>query len=93
MRDDFVCACLPFVGPGPVVCGASIDAPCSILNDRGGQKSGDHSGWFLVMNIGSHAHDLEAFRARCGMIVVNRWSDDLVNVAEKVYTRDLFKRD
>lgn len=38
MRDDFVCACLPFVGPGLVVCGASIDAPCSILNDRGGQK-------------------------------------------------------
>ena len=38
-------------------------------------------------------HDLEAFKARCGVIVVNRWSDDLVNVADKVYTRDLFKRE
>ena len=38
-------------------------------------------------------HDLEAFKARCGVIVANRWSDDLADVANKVYTRDLFKRD
>lgn len=38
-------------------------------------------------------HDLEAFKARCDVIVANRWSDDLVDVAGKVYTRDLFKRD
>ena len=38
-------------------------------------------------------HDLEVFKARCGVIVANRWSDDLVDVAGKVYTRDLFKRD
>lgn len=38
MRDDFVCACLSFVGPGLVVYGASIDAFCSIFNARGGQK-------------------------------------------------------
>ena len=38
-------------------------------------------------------HDLEAFKARCGVIVANRWSDDLADVADKVYTRDLFKRD
>lgn len=37
--------------------------------------------------------DLEAFKARCGVIVANRWSDDLADVADKVYTRDLFKRD
>ena len=37
--------------------------------------------------------DLEAFKARCDVIVANRWSDDLVDVAGKVYTRDLFKRD
>ena len=38
-------------------------------------------------------HDLEAFKARCDVIVANRWSDDLVDVAGQVYTRDLFKRD
>lgn len=46
MGVDFVCACLPFVGPGLVVYGASIDARCSILNDRS-EKSGELSGQFL----------------------------------------------
>lgn len=38
-------------------------------------------------------HDLEAFKSRCDLIVANRWSDELADVAAKVYTRDLFKRD
>ena len=38
-------------------------------------------------------HDLEKFKAECDVIVANRWSDDLVDVTGKVYTRDLFKRD
>ena len=37
--------------------------------------------------------DLEALKAGCDMIVSNRWSDEFADVADKVYTRDLLKRD
>ncbi len=44
--------------------------------------------------FGSEAtHDLEGFKSRCAIIVANRWSGELVDVEEKVCTRDLFKRD
>lgn len=39
------------------------------------------------------AHDLEAFKAGWDVIVANRWSDELADVADKAYTRGLFKRD
>ena len=38
-------------------------------------------------------HDLEAFKERCDLIAANRWSDELADVSDKVYTRDLFRRD
>lgn len=38
-------------------------------------------------------HDLDAFKAGCYAIVANRWSDEFADVADKVYTRDLFERD
>lgn len=37
--------------------------------------------------------DLVQFKKECDLIVANRWSDDLADVKEKVYTRDLFDRD
>ncbi|WP_418980149.1 nucleotide sugar dehydrogenase [Adlercreutzia equolifaciens] len=37
--------------------------------------------------------DLDVFKGECDIILANRWSPELDSVRDKVYTRDLFKRD
>ena len=37
--------------------------------------------------------DLAAFKEKCHIIAANRWNDELQDVREKVYTRDIFERD
>ena len=37
--------------------------------------------------------DLAEFKSMCGVIIANRFCDDLRDVEDKVYTRDIFSRD
>lgn len=83
-------------------CSTSLDAILARLSpcERG---EADHESVPVIVyeptlnapeSFGSEvSHDLDKFKAECDVIAVNRWSDDLADAADMVYSRDLVKRD
>jgi UDPglucose 6-dehydrogenase len=38
-------------------------------------------------------HDLDYFKKTCDIIIANRYNQEIADIIDKVYTRDLFFRD
>ena len=38
-------------------------------------------------------HDLREFKQRSDVVIADRWSDEPSDISDKVFTRDLFRRD
>ncbi len=38
-------------------------------------------------------HDIDQFKALCSVIIANRFTDELEDCSQKVYTRDIYRRD
>ena len=51
------------------------------------QQDGSSLFWSLIVN------DVERFRSSCDAIIANHYENVLDDAEEKVYTRDLFRRD
>ena len=80
--------------PSPTIIASVTDLPSRLADITGVEvviyeptlRSDEFAGCPVI-------HDLKAFKQTCDVIVTNRYHKDLDDVADKLYTRDLYQRD